>query len=81
MPGGGGREAFDIMQRDKNYAKRGDSLPQKRGLSVLWMLYVDPGWSWDVGEKEEASGPSIGELYTKAEKSMLLVPWILEEFL
>lgn len=68
--------SFDVMQHDKNYAKGRDPLYQKRGLLVLWMLHVGPGWSWDVGrgqrnKKEGASGPSLGQLYTKAGKKCI----------
>lgn len=86
MPGGGKRRgSFDITQHAQNYAEGSDPLYQKGGLFVLWMLHVGPGWSWNVGggqrdKKEGTCGPSLGQIYTKAEKNVLLVLWILEEF-
>lgn len=73
VPDGGRKGSFDIIQHHKSYAKKSGSLYQKRGLFVLWMLYVGPGWSWDNrggqrNKKEAASGPSTGQLYSKVER-------------
>lgn len=63
------REAIHLIKREVCLA---DALHGSR---------MELGWGGGQRNKEEASGPSVGELYIKAEKSIWLIPWILEEFL